>query len=44
MGQSMRLLTGISKDRHGTYYALKKVPARLEYAVAEVEPKQSSLG
>jgi hypothetical protein len=32
----MRLLMGISKDRHGTYYALKKVPKHLEAAVAQV--------
>jgi hypothetical protein len=32
----MRLLMGISKNRHGTYYAVKKVPARLEQAVARV--------
>jgi integrase len=31
----MRLLMGVSKDRHGTYYAIKKVPARLEHAVAQ---------
>jgi Domain of unknown function (DUF6538) len=32
----MRLLMGVSKNRHGTYYAVKKVPARLEQAVAQV--------
>ena len=32
----MRLLMGISKDRHGTYYARKKVPAGLQEAVARV--------
>ena len=32
----MRLLMGVSKNRHGTYYAVKKVPARLEHAVAQV--------
>ena len=30
----MRLLMGIVKDRHGTYYARKKVPPRLEEVVA----------
>jgi hypothetical protein len=32
----MRLLMGISKDRHGTYYAIKQVPVRLQEAVAQV--------
>jgi integrase len=32
----MRLLMGISKDRHGTYYARKKVPPALQEAVARV--------
>ena len=32
----MRLLMGISKNRHGTYYAIKKVPVRLQEAVARV--------
>jgi integrase len=32
----MRLLMGISKNRHGTYYAIKKVPVRLQEAVAGV--------
>jgi hypothetical protein len=32
----MRLLMGISKNRHGTYYAIKQVPARLQEAVARV--------
>ena len=32
----MRLLMGISKNRHGTYYAVKKVPPRLEEAVARI--------
>jgi integrase len=32
----MRLLMGISKNRHGTYYAIKKVPAHLQEAVARV--------
>jgi hypothetical protein len=27
---------GLSKDRHGTYYAIKKVPAQLQEAVADV--------
>ena len=33
----MRLLMGITKSRHGTtYYASKKVPERLQEAVAQV--------
>ena len=32
----MRLLMGVSKDRHGTYYAIKKVPVQLQEAVARV--------
>lgn len=32
----MRALMGLIKDRHGTYYARKKVPARLQEAVARV--------
>lgn len=32
----MRLLMGVSKNRHGTYYAVKKVPTRLGHAVAQV--------
>jgi hypothetical protein len=32
----MRLLMGISKDRHGTYYAVKQVPKHLQGAVARV--------
>ena len=32
----MRLLMGISKNRHGTYAARKKVPAHLQEAVARV--------
>jgi hypothetical protein len=32
----MRLLMGISKDGHGTYYAIKQVPVRLQEAVARV--------
>jgi hypothetical protein len=32
----MRLLMGISKDRHGTYYAIKQVPVRLQEAFAQV--------
>ena len=32
----MRLLMGISKDRHGTYYAIKQVPKHLQEAVARV--------
>jgi integrase len=31
----MRLMMGLIKDRHGTYYARKKVPKRLEAAVAQ---------
>lgn len=30
----MRALMGLIKDRHGTYYAQKKVPERLQQAVA----------
>jgi hypothetical protein len=30
----MRALMGLIKDRHGTYYAQKKVPERLQAAVA----------
>jgi integrase len=32
----MRWGMGLSKNRHGTYYAIKKVPAHLQEAVAEV--------
>jgi integrase len=32
----MRLLMGISKNRHGTYYAIKQVPTHLQEAVARV--------
>jgi integrase len=32
----VRALMGLMKDRHGTYYARKKVPARLQEAVARV--------
>jgi integrase len=32
----MRLLMGISKNRHGTYYAIKQVPKHLQAAVARV--------
>ena len=32
----MRLLMGISKNRHGTYYAIKQVPSQLQEAVARV--------
>jgi hypothetical protein len=32
----MRWGMGLSKNRHGTYYAVKKVPAHLQEAVAEV--------
>ena len=32
----MRLLMGISKNRHGTYYAVKQVPVPLQGAVARV--------
>jgi Domain of unknown function (DUF6538) len=32
----MRLLMGISKDRYGTYYAIKQVPKHLQGAVASV--------
>lgn len=40
----MRALMGLIKDRHGTYYAQRKVPERLQEAVARVlnsdKPKQ----
>ena len=32
----MRALMGLIKDRHGTYYAQKRVPDRLQHAVARV--------
>src|SRR5260370_36943451 len=32
----MRALMGLIKDRHGTYYARRKVPERLEEAVARI--------
>jgi hypothetical protein len=32
----MRLLMGISKNRHGTYYAIKKVPVHLQEPMARV--------
>ena len=32
----MRVLMGISKNRHGTYYAIKQVPKPLQEAVARV--------
>ena len=32
----MRAMMGLIKDRHGTYYAQKKVPDRLQAAVARV--------
>ena len=32
----MRALMGLIKDRHGTYYAQKKVPKRLQAAVARI--------
>ena len=34
MGSIMKVLMGLIKDRHGTYYARKKVPKGLEEAVA----------
>ena len=36
MGHLVRALMGLIKDRHGTYYARVKVPARLGAAVAQV--------
>jgi hypothetical protein len=33
----MRLLMGISKNRHGTYYAIKQVPKHLQAAVARLD-------
>jgi hypothetical protein len=32
----MRALMGLIKDRHGTYYAQKRVPDRLQEAVAQL--------
>lgn len=32
----MRLFMGLMKDRHGTYYAVRKVPSALEEAVARI--------
>lgn len=32
----MRLLMGIIQDRHGTFYARKKVPKNLETSVAKI--------
>lgn len=32
----MRLLMGLTRNRHGTYYAIKKVPHRLQEAVARM--------
>ena len=32
----MRALMGLIRDRHGTYHAQKKVPERLQEAVAHV--------
>jgi hypothetical protein len=32
----MRTLMGVIKDRHGTYYARKKVPQKLEVVVAKI--------
>src|SRR5215471_12159536 len=32
----MRAMNGVSKNRHGVYYARKKVPKQLEQATAEV--------
>jgi hypothetical protein len=41
----MRAITGLIKDRHGTYCARHKVPLRLQEAVARVldkgKPKQA---
>lgn len=43
----MRRLMGVTKDRHGTYYAQQKVPERLQVAVARVlgnnKPRQVNL-
>jgi hypothetical protein len=36
VGIFMRALMGLIKDRHGTYYARRKVPERLEVAVARI--------
>jgi hypothetical protein len=32
----MRTMSGVSKNRHGVYYARKKVPKQLEQATAEI--------
>ena len=34
---SNTLLMSIIKDRHGTYYVRKKVPQKLEAAVAQIQ-------
>jgi adenylate kinase family enzyme len=36
VGIFMRALMGLIKDRHGTYYARRKVPERLQEAVARI--------
>ncbi len=38
----MRALMGLIKDRHGTYYAQRKVPERLQEAVARVLNSEKS--
>lgn len=38
----MRTLMGVIKDRHGTYYARKKVPKNLEVAVAKITDSSKS--
>jgi hypothetical protein len=36
VGEDMRAMMGVIKNRHGTYYAVKKVPKRLEEVTATV--------
>ena len=40
----MRWGMGLGKNRHGTYYAVKKVPAHLQEAVADVLDSGGSSG
>jgi hypothetical protein len=38
----MRALMNVIKDRHGTYYARRKVPQRLQEAVAGILDKDKA--
>ena len=38
----MRLLMGLSKNRHGTYYAIKKVPETSGSCCARAQQRQSA--